>query len=352
LQLEGEPLLPTRLIDVGKSPDEIPRLCLSNGRRGKWVALSHCWGDRPFSKTIESNIDEMQGGIKTSTLPATFQDAIAITKCLGVRFLWIDSLCIIQDSKEDWRKEAANMPEIYRNSYVTLAAGVTKDCHSGIFVERAWVAASKPCQLPVRGGKRAGVYVDLPMNCSGGVDNYLDERAWCFQESQLSHRLLTFDRRQMSYTCLRHGLLESRGFPDPVDRDKRNTFLSLFYDTLADKDYNRLQYLFTAWYKKLADYTPRKLSFPTDKLVAISGIARVMGEFINDKYYAGLWHKALPSGFIMVTLCMRKMNLQIPRRLQPGLKNIEHPHGLGRRSMAACRFLFAEKQFHRGRCLL
>ena len=117
LQPEGEPLLPTRLIDVGKSRDEIPRLCLSNGGRGKWVALSHCWGDRPFLKTTKSNIDEMQGGIKTSTLLATFQDAIAITKDLGVRFLWIDSLCIIQDSEEDWRNEAANMPEIYRNSY-------------------------------------------------------------------------------------------------------------------------------------------------------------------------------------------------------------------------------------------
>lgn len=127
-------------------------------------------------------------------------------------YLWIDSLCILQGSPADWQSESAKMPEIYQNAYVTIGAGSTENSYGGILVERAWASKSKPCKIPVkRNGVEGTVTIDLPLDY--GFENetvdYLKARAWCFQESQLSHRLLTFDRLQMSYTCLRHGLLES-----------------------------------------------------------------------------------------------------------------------------------------------
>lgn len=127
--------------------------------------------------------------------------------------------------------------------------------------------------------------------------NYLAYRAWCFQESLLSHRLLTFDRLQMSFTCLRHGLSEDREIVPAVAKEYRNTFLPSFRGPLLD-DANALQSALQSWYNVLADYTNRNLTFPSDKLVAISGIANVVGSFMRDDYFAGLWRKSLPQSLL------------------------------------------------------
>lgn len=115
--------LPTRVIDVG-SPDgrTEPRLCDTNGEPGDYIALSHCWGGRQPLRTTKENICSMKTCIPWAKLPNTFQDAISVTRRLGIRYLWIDSLCIVQDDAQDWEREAAKMALIFEAAYITIAA--------------------------------------------------------------------------------------------------------------------------------------------------------------------------------------------------------------------------------------
>ncbi|CAG8972807.1 hypothetical protein HYALB_00007732 [Hymenoscyphus albidus] len=311
-----EPLLPARVIDIGTSDHQQPRLLISTGKRAKWAALSHRWpedGQQIFT-LVSENIKELERMIPRENLAATFQDALKLTRTLGLRYLWIDSLCIIQNSPEDWNEQSSQMPIIYKNAYVTIAAAATSDCLGGFLGERDWVPASRPFELTDRPAYewseysnpyQASVYFEFPIDRNHKRDattktdnvNYLAYRAWCFQESTLSHRLLTFNRLQMSFTCLRHGLCESRETVPAVAREYRNAFPASFQGEVSN-DFGKLQTALKSWYAVLTDYTNRDLTFPSDKLVAISGIAKVVGAFLKDKYFAGLWGKSLPHSLL------------------------------------------------------
>ncbi len=131
------PLFPTRLINVGP-PDgsEEPFLCMSKGYRGVYLALSHSWGPSQIITTTLATINERSIGISFSSLPKTFQDAIKITRAMDWRYLWIDSLCIIQDSIEDWELESAKMGDYYKNALVTIAAVSAKGGEESCFRKR------------------------------------------------------------------------------------------------------------------------------------------------------------------------------------------------------------------------
>lgn len=102
--------MPTCVIDIGHpSGPIVPRLYVNEGRRGPWVALSHCWGREVHFVTDSENIWAKQTGISLADLPHTFQDAIHVTRKLGHGYLWIDSLCIIQDSRSDWARESIRL---------------------------------------------------------------------------------------------------------------------------------------------------------------------------------------------------------------------------------------------------
>jgi hypothetical protein len=124
------PRLPTRVIDVGLSSPGGPNpyLLCSDRLEGRYAALSHCWGissaSNPSFKTETHNYDKMRAGMVLDSMPALFQDAVFTTWKLGIQYLWIDSICIIQDSKDDWEAESARMGSIYSNAYVTIVASV------------------------------------------------------------------------------------------------------------------------------------------------------------------------------------------------------------------------------------
>jgi Heterokaryon incompatibility protein (HET) len=119
--------LPTRLLYLGprsKQRQHHPEGCDSSmlqihtqadflGFNNSYTTLSHCWGGQGFVKLLSSNINDLRRQILLSSLPATFRDAILITQSLGFQYIWINSLCIIQDSIEDWTIEAGKMGEVY-----------------------------------------------------------------------------------------------------------------------------------------------------------------------------------------------------------------------------------------------
>jgi hypothetical protein len=118
--------LPTRVIDI----EEMRLHCPAPEAKGLWVSLSHCWGGSSPLQTTTGNLESHMAGLP-GPFPQTFADAVAVTRMLGLRYLWIDSLCIIQDSHEDWVHESAHMATVYENAYVTISADAAKDSFQG-----------------------------------------------------------------------------------------------------------------------------------------------------------------------------------------------------------------------------
>jgi hypothetical protein len=131
----SEAELPTRILDVdppGPQACQI-RLYETNGETGLYVALSHCWGKSQMFKTERGSLNLRRRNIPWDIIPRTFQDAITFVRRLGLRYLWIDSLCIIQDDRADWERESAKMASIYTNAVLTIAATKSADSEGGCF---------------------------------------------------------------------------------------------------------------------------------------------------------------------------------------------------------------------------
>ena len=122
-QMKELPQLPTRLIDVGVEEDaQSVHLVETRGERGKYIALSHCWGESHSLLTTRGTLEDMKYGFHPEKAPKTFCDAITVTRKLGIRYLWIDSLCIIQGDASDWEIESSKMGSVYRDAYLVVAA--------------------------------------------------------------------------------------------------------------------------------------------------------------------------------------------------------------------------------------
>jgi len=136
---ERESPLPTRVLDLrpereGDSNDL--RLVVTGNHSARYMTLSHCWGEFQPLLTTSANIKQREKNIAFNDLPRTFQEAVVVTRELGIRYLWIDCLCIIQGDKEDWDLESGRMADVYSNSYMNIAATKAKDCHGGLF--KSW----------------------------------------------------------------------------------------------------------------------------------------------------------------------------------------------------------------------
>jgi hypothetical protein len=200
--------LPIRVIDIGEASNDPLVLRNSNEIDAcSYVALSHCWGEyRPGEKqsicTHKDNWEQRKVGFQVQDLPKTFQDAIEVTRQLGKRYLWIDSLCIVQslDEKEteDWKVESKRMEIVFSSAYCTLAASSAKGSHDGFHRQRL---SSQPLQIETEDGDR--LYV------SNEVDNFFDDmkkaplngRGWVLQERILSRRTIHFGATQTYFEC-------------------------------------------------------------------------------------------------------------------------------------------------------
>jgi hypothetical protein len=131
-QEPGPPNLPTRVIDVlgDCSPSKV-RLHAAHGEKAKYATLSYCWGKMKQVMTTRETLATFTNGIEVGTLPKTLRDAISSTQQLQIPYLWIDSLCIIQDDQDDMTREISRMPQIYKNAVVTISAAIAQDCGEG-----------------------------------------------------------------------------------------------------------------------------------------------------------------------------------------------------------------------------
>jgi hypothetical protein len=211
---ESEAALPTRLLYIGNPDHNTLRLhCPEGNKMVQYVALSHRWGENPPTKecprfcTTDNNIKERLKEFRLSELPKTFQDAVLVTRNLGVQYLWIDSLCIIQFNQEDWKKEAKCMEGVFASAYCTIAATSAIDSEAG-FLERGVKSEGVLAQDPH--GKRIYICADRDdYSNSIDIDDFdiyvekaeLNRRAWVMQERVLSRRTIHFNDKQMYWEC-------------------------------------------------------------------------------------------------------------------------------------------------------
>ena len=295
--------LPTRVIDVGPANSSSePSLLLSEGLLGQYVALSHVWGGLVPVRTLKKNLSNHLMQLPLSCLPASFRDAVIITRRLGFRYLWIDALCIIQDSEEDWEIECARMGDIYRNSTITIAAVDAVNSRAGFLNERSSLISSPPsCKFP-RIDLGDGFGIDIKAVQRDPVE-YLDKlspltfRAWCIQEKLLSPRMLYYGSRQTYWDCNTLTHLEAYGCAPPANE----LYGGLDFGKAGySQDFNRMRLLpkekrgsDRIWMRFVHEYSSRSLTVLDDKLPALSGLAQEIHNVTGFHYLAGLWKEDL-----------------------------------------------------------
>ncbi|PMD28913.1 HET-domain-containing protein [Hyaloscypha variabilis F] len=247
---------------------------------GNWeyAALSHCWGTAPmFTKTMATLMDR-KSAIPWDLLPKTFQEAIIITHELGLQYIWIDSLCIIQDDDSDWEKESMRMQTIYGRSKVTIAAVESKDGNGGCFVQD-----NSTFQFTHGTPGLARPFAIRVCPSHNGYDHYptlgakqmpLFSRAWSFQEELLSPRVLYYGPEEVVFQC--RTSLDYRAFNNSSVSES-----SFAWPRIVEEYENR-------------GINGRFLTHETDKFPALSGLAKEFKNMGLGDYVAGMWTTELP----------------------------------------------------------
>lgn len=205
---DSPPSLPTRVIDVGDE-QRPPRLIETNGLRATYCALSYCWGrSNAFITTLASLKDHLTE-IPMNLLFRTAREAIQVARKLQIQYLWIDSLCIIQDSAKDWEREAEMIGDVFYNARLVLCALDSKDGHGGLFRKRGklyrpHVQLTIPIPASAR-SRRICAYATPSESEVGKLARKpgpVDQRAWIFQEQTLGVRILYFGAGMLYWECL------------------------------------------------------------------------------------------------------------------------------------------------------
>jgi hypothetical protein len=296
---------PTRLLDLG---GHNCRLIVPQDHKllGPYAALSYCWGPNPnFLRLTADNLQEFRGGIPYTRLPIAFQEAILIVKELGIRYIWIDALCIIQSGRgsiEDWRSESGRMQEVYSNCIINLSlaqatrpdqsclGGYNLDCtppFEADIVDGADVAGSRTYTILSQDYFQEALY-----------DQPISSRAWVMQERLLATRVLSIGHGELFWDCQQvQNASESLPYGFALCSDLHKDYITKNI-TLSVTSILRIpssENLEKTWFEIIEEYTARELTYPAaDKLAAISAIATRMGDAMNDTYVSGHFLKTLP----------------------------------------------------------
>lgn len=291
------------MINVGKEGGEGSiYVHLTSGQKAPYAALSYCWGG-PQSVTLTTlTMNDMLHGIATSAFPQTIQDAITVTRKLGLQYLWVDALCIIQDATSDKDAEITTMDRIYQNAQLTISAASAERCQDGFLATRSLRGKFSP----------PSSFSSIPFACPDGksgtvslresrlyqtIIEPLNRRAWALQERILSSRVLVYGCWQMYWQCQSQHSCDG-GSTEYFSGDTAGLSLlnSLQYQRKRDFSKEAEDARYSGWSDLVHDYTQRGLTEPSDKLPALAGIAARYQKSTNDIYCAGLWKASLLKG--------------------------------------------------------
>jgi Heterokaryon incompatibility protein (HET) len=287
---------PTRLLDIGDAKSQTWTLCIPNEdevRIRQYVTLSYRWGNQPFIQLTVDVLQAFRAGMPICDLPQTFQDAIAVTRHFGIRYLWVDALCVMQDSEDDIAAECSVMSTIYTNSACNLAATSSEDPFGGLFRKRNFEGASVGNIHPAwtnLGGKYQPLKLIDTILSDGYFGNEihrspLRRRGWILQEMLLAPNQLHFGEHQLYWECGDGEKCETfpRGLTGRLTFSGSRHLLRWDAEGAAQE-----------WKKIVRIYSRCALSRPSDKLLALSGLAQRFQKGTGDIYLAGLWKSHLP----------------------------------------------------------
>lgn len=325
--------LPTRLLEVEFASGQMYLRVADPSepfKDARYVALSHCWGQggTPFT-TTHATLHLRKEGIDIDTLPQTFRDSAALTNSLGLRYIWIDSLCIIQDDAKDWAYQAAQMAKVYRNAHLVLNAANSDADSTGFLRPRN---PQDTVLLPSTPTGRHTLHLQLlpppgrrwtdPSGPDPLTNEPISTRAWCLQERSLPVRSLHYASHQTFWECERMRASEDGdAIPQPsggghLQRLCRTanttTTHSVFSRPGDDRDpasESESAVNWVDWYRMVEDYTARSITKHADRFPALSGLAEAIMretsggggdlEYLRGlPYVAGLWRSGLLEGLI------------------------------------------------------
>lgn len=350
--IQSKSALPTRVIDLGPPrSNQVPYIYTSRGEFARYCTLSHRWGKNTILSTLKQNIEAHKLRLPLELMSSNFKDAIEVCRELCVRYLWIDSLCIIQDSREDWEEESAKMGDYYWNSFFTIAADHASDYYQGCFSRRDPYSI-QPCNITFTFPHeidRAIAEVRVAPRIQDGIDwrhkqySILDTRSWVLQERVLSPRTLFFGEHQLTFCCIT--MRASESIPEGSDRTGANvqasfeefqrkirTFNAALQDgrpidvtsngaartgtrtdmqtgemvTSMEPEFNdkrqeqpkHLLELRSNWYELLVEYNKRSITQKSDVFPALSGLAQRFHKILGETYFAGIWSGDLIGGLL------------------------------------------------------
>lgn len=275
---------PTRLLYAGGENGLVRIVCTADLPLGvPYATLSYCWGGNVPVQLTSQTMSRLGSGFPCHDLPPTFRDAVQIILALGLSYIWIDALCIIQDFREDWQSEAPKMAYVYSQSYVNLAATASTDSSGGLLRQQPNFSSSYH-ELETTWtdlGLQLVVLAPLQNWYRYISEARLNSRGWVMQERALAPRTIHFAADKIWWQC--------REFCGHEIRPQGDTFWR-FEDPAC--------LAFTGhWGLLISAYSALSFTKASDKLIAISGIARLYGQIHGlpkSDYLVGLWRSALP----------------------------------------------------------
>lgn len=283
----------------------------------RYATLSHSWGNHVPLKTTRETKPSFEKLIPEELLPQTFEDAVSTTRALGIRYLWIDSLCIVQDDPDDWQAEALEMQNIYSGSTINIAASDAVDSNGGCFGPGGDATLSKTGNSTtfghnteaqsVKGGTREPRFIHYEHENEPGSTmirfhietarqiqsrKHLSTRGWVLQEEILSHRIIHCSKSEIYWQCKCSYRTQSGQNLDPLEvfREPGD-----FHDNPARRE-ERM------WYEWIEDYSSRNFTFPNDKIPAMSGIVNHYHKLTGQTPILGLWKETFAEGLLWVRL--------------------------------------------------
>ncbi|RMZ79195.1 hypothetical protein DV738_g3486, partial [Chaetothyriales sp. CBS 135597] len=292
---------PTHLLDVsirGPGGAQGVRLVDSSSLdpQSEYVTLSHVWGRQKGVRLHKGTVAALRHGVAASSLPRTFAEAAMVALTLGFRYLWIDALCIMHDSEQEALREISMMDRIYGGGVLNLAATAAKDDTLGLIAERD-VMALQPCVVSVTGlGIEEGLYKCLRSTVWQDLINSspLVKRAWVLQERALARRTLHFTRNELLWECQQ--MCSSEVFPKGLPATMKGGVRDK--DTFDKRVHHQRH---GNWASLVKQYSRGRLSYSSDKLLALGGLARQYmhrNKLSSSDYVCGMWRSMLPQALL------------------------------------------------------
>lgn len=270
-----------------------------------YAALSYCWGEGSTQlRTTTANYGTMLNDIELTSLPAVVIDAIKFCQNLGIFYLWVDALCIIQDDSDNWDRESAKMASIYGRSTITLSAAMSSCSEQGFIDISAEMRQVQLTWWDPSIKRRGEIYLQ-PLHSGFSTlyqDSPLMRRGWVLQEHHLSPRVLHFGQ-QMYWECWEAMFSEDGRFNRALNRlasDANPNVFTLGRTPMANQceriSHHNIEDRWTTfeyWSQMVENFSKRRFSYPMDKLPALIGLAETGRGKTNDTYHAGLWRSSL-----------------------------------------------------------